>query len=200
MTSTTARFDLDEGVTIDCRQCDGTGQVDKAEHLDLDSITAVRAELIENVASTSEYGLTSTNRADRMLTQARIGFLASRLTWLESCDMNREQRQHEEAVRIIKGKIEAGELVYTAAGGLIETKPGATAWRSSHGAEYSDLTEVPCSVIANGYLLGADGESVYEDEPAVAAEIDRRGQDVYREHGYGDGHDGAFTAGCSHRA
>jgi hypothetical protein len=71
-------------------------------------------------------------------------------------------------------------------------------WRGYEGAEYSSIREVPCFVISNGRLLGADGESVHEDHPAVAAEIDRRGRDVYRDHGYGDGHDSVPVAGCDH--
>jgi hypothetical protein len=75
--------------TIECKHCDGTGEIDPIGHLDLDSIEAIRAELVY-IATKAEHGITSGNRIDRMQTLGRIGFLASRLVWLEANDFLRQ--------------------------------------------------------------------------------------------------------------
>lgn len=89
MTTAIPRFDLDDEATIKCKHCAGTGEIEAADHLDLDSIDAVRGELIYVVTQTT-YGITSGNRIDRMTALGRIGFLASRLVWLEAIDFQRQ--------------------------------------------------------------------------------------------------------------
>lgn len=69
-------------------------------------------------------------------------------------------------------------------------------WRTYTGAEYGSVTEISCAVIANGQLIDADGNTIYEDEPEISAEIRRRGSRVYREHGYAK----VPTFGCEHPA
>lgn len=104
---------------IECRHCEGTGQIDPTDHLDLGSIEALRAELIYLVNSNEGgFGLTAGSQADRLLTLGRIGFIASRMVWLESTDMLRT----EFAKKIVDGKVAAGELAFTPAGGLVDTK------------------------------------------------------------------------------
>lgn len=76
--------------TRECTHCDGTGEVDAEDYLDLNSTEAVRKELIELVLRTDQYGLIGT-RANRMMTAARVAFLASRLSWLESSQLLREE-------------------------------------------------------------------------------------------------------------
>lgn len=72
-------------------------------------------------------------------------------------------------------------------------------WRTYTGAEYATVRDISCWVIANGLLIDANGEtSIHEDDPDIAAEIERRGVDVYRDHGYGEGHEGVHVAGCDH--
>lgn len=78
-----------------------------------------------------------------------------------------------------------------------------TTWRSYHGAQYRDPTEIPCKVIANRYLVDEAGDPVGEEHPDLVAEIERRGRTVYRDHGYGDGHEvpgwGAVSvSACDH--
>lgn len=77
----------------------------------------------------------------------------------------------------------------------------AIKWRTYTGAEYDTARDIPCYAIANGYLIDEAGNPVYEDHPDIEAEIDRRGWDVYRDHGYGDGHVtpewGAIPAACA---
>lgn len=74
-------------------------------------------------------------------------------------------------------------------------------WRTHHGATYADVREIPCSVIANGHLIDDAGESMAEDHPAIAAEIERRGQ-TYYDHGHGVRVPGVSqlvpTVGCDH--
>src|ERR1051326_1368155 len=53
--------------TTECKHCAGTGEVDGADNLDLDSIDAVRAELLSVVNSTT-YGMASEHQHDRMNT------------------------------------------------------------------------------------------------------------------------------------
>ncbi|MGH3679891.1 MAG: hypothetical protein ACRDT2_06495 [Natronosporangium sp.] len=76
-------------------------------------------------------------------------------------------------------------------------------WRTYTGAVYASVREIPCMVIANGYLLDAAGDLISEDHPDVVAEIERRGRETYRDHGYGSGHRDATgqqipIAGCHH--
>lgn len=79
--------------------------------------------------------------------------------------------------------------------------PDVQVWRTFTGAEYASVREIPCSTISNGYLVDADGETmIREDHPAIAAEIDRRGRAVYRDHGYGHGHESVLVMGCDHSA
>ena len=74
-------------------------------------------------------------------------------------------------------------------------------WRTHHGAEYSNVQAIPCVVIANGELADANGDPIQETEPAIAAEIARRGG-TYRDHGYGVRLPGVIgltpTVGCDH--
>jgi len=94
--------------TTECRNCHGTGEIDPTENLDMDSLDAVLTELIDTVTDTSDYGLRSPNRYDRMRQLARISFLASRAAWLEACDMKRADQITK---RLIDEKIAAGELI-----------------------------------------------------------------------------------------
>lgn len=61
-----------------------------------------------------------------------------------------------------------------------------------------DLRKIPCISIANGWIIGDSGDPINEDDPDIRAELDRRGWDIYRNHGYGDGHNGIPVAGCDH--
>lgn len=74
-----------------------------------------------------------------------------------------------------------------------------TTWRTYTGAEYNTAEEIPCFVIANRYLVDDTGTPIGEDHPELRAEITRRGRAVYRDHGYGDQHQGIPVAGCNHQ-
>jgi hypothetical protein len=75
-----------------------------------------------------------------------------------------------------------------------------TVWRTHHGAEYASIQCIPCNVIANGDLIGPDGDTIGDDYPELMTEIKRRGMDIYLDHGYGEGHGGVQVAGCDHTA
>ncbi len=75
---------------IECRDCDGTGEIDPTDHLDLNSIEAVTKELASVVTGDPAYGLRSANRAERIHHLARAGFLASRAVWLEALAQHSE--------------------------------------------------------------------------------------------------------------
>ncbi len=75
-----------------------------------------------------------------------------------------------------------------------------SSWRCYSGAEYDTPVEIPCNVIAGGYLIDDSGDPIHEDHPALAAEIQRRGKSLYRDHGYGEGRDGVPVVGCRHCA
>jgi hypothetical protein len=75
-----------------------------------------------------------------------------------------------------------------------------TVWRTCTGAEYSTVQAIPCWVIANGLLVNANHDTISDDHPDLIAEILRRGQGIYYDHGYGRGHDGVHVGGCDHTA
>jgi hypothetical protein len=75
----------------ECTHCEGTGEVDAEDYLDLDSIDAVRAELVNIATATGDHSLASPNRSNRILYASKIASLASRLNWLESTRMFREE-------------------------------------------------------------------------------------------------------------
>lgn len=55
--------------------------------LDLDNPTAILAEIQATATNTSRYGIRGEKPEDRIRDAARIGFLASRLAWLEIARM-----------------------------------------------------------------------------------------------------------------
>lgn len=81
--------------TAQCRNCEGTGEIDPEGHLDHDDPAALLTELTNLVTSSSTYGLRGADRADRLHALVRIGFVASRMAWLETVEMRREGWQAE---------------------------------------------------------------------------------------------------------
>lgn len=66
---------------------------DTTGFLDLGDIAQVRQELVESIADDqyAKYvGLTAESRSERIRSASRIAFLASRLAWLESVELDRE--------------------------------------------------------------------------------------------------------------
>ncbi len=68
-----------------------------------------------------------------------------------------------------------------------------TLWRTWTDARYDNIGKIPCFVIANEYLVDGDGQPIPEDQPEVAAEIARRGQE-YQDHAFGE----IPVIGCDH--
>lgn len=128
---------------VTCRSCEGLGEVDPDDKLDVDDLAALRKELTDTVTMDSEAtGLSSARRGERIRTAARIAWLASRIGWLEACEVIKAddeakwaakqpirvdgklaipQEALDEAHAFVEAKVASGGLVRMAGGGLIES-------------------------------------------------------------------------------
>lgn len=83
MTDTEVRY-------VECKSCNGSGEVDPTEQLDIDDLDALRKELRESAAYRGEItGLDCNRRGERIRTASRIAWLANRIAWLEACEVIR---------------------------------------------------------------------------------------------------------------
>lgn len=128
---------------VTCKSCDGLGEVDPSDRLDVDDLDALRKELTETVTMDSgSTGLLSTRRGERIRTTARIAWLASRIGWLEACEVSQaDDEARWAAMRLAKvngkpaisreafdyahafvdAKVADGVLVRLTRGGLVPT-------------------------------------------------------------------------------
>lgn len=77
--------------TIECRSCNGSGSIDPTDHLDLDSVIAIRKELVDTITMQSEVaGLFAKDRSAWAREAGRIAWLAGRLSWLLASEAEQE--------------------------------------------------------------------------------------------------------------
>jgi hypothetical protein len=90
---TTTRRVITLPTTRECTDCNGTGRVDPTEVLDINDKEAVLRELASSAKLDNSplVGLQATDPHERIRSAVRVGFLASRLAWLETCALLKER-------------------------------------------------------------------------------------------------------------
>jgi hypothetical protein len=96
--------------TKECRRCEGTGEIDTREVLDMDDPQALLAEILSDANLVSDkYGLRADDAAERCRSASRLALLVSRLGWLYAIEAL------DDEPTAAGRRFELGDLVYLAA-------------------------------------------------------------------------------------
>lgn len=160
---------------VTCKSCEGLGEVDPSEKLDVDDLDALRKELTETVTMDSgSTGLLSTRRGERIRTTARIAWLASRIGWLEACEVSRADDEIRYA-QMAKASAEKRAAAERAAWEAEHEGPDGDYFaldgdRAVKRSEYDPAVHGPAMIRVDGQLL-VNQAAIEEAHRVVAAKV-----------------------------